>query len=132
MPMARMLIATPETIWSTAKVTVATAWSRPPMAPKTMAANRPAHGPHWYPAQPAPNVPRTSMPSRPMLTTPARSDHRPPRPAMPIGTARPKAAATVPGDVRLVTPVMRRTTDSSNSSAVARYRMRMPVSRRDD
>ncbi len=40
-------MATPETIWSTAKVTVATAWSSPPRAPKVTPKNKPAHGPHW-------------------------------------------------------------------------------------
>ena len=34
---------------------------------------------------PPPQVPRIIMPSRPMLTTPARSDQRPPRPASMIG-----------------------------------------------
>ena len=32
--------------------------------------------------KPAPHVPRIIIPSRPMFTTPARSDHRPPSPAM--------------------------------------------------
>ena len=112
-------MATPETIWSTAKVTVAIACSSPPKVPNTTPKNRPAQGPHWYPAQPAPNVPRTSIPSRPMLTTPARSDHRPPRPAMPIGTASPTAAATVPAEVRSAAPVIVRTMASRKSTPMS-------------
>ena len=39
------------------------------------------------------------MPSRPMLTTPARSDHSPPRPASRIGSSSRTAACAVPLDV---------------------------------
>ncbi len=46
-PGARMLMATPETMWSTPKVTVATACSSPPSAPSTTPAATPAHGPYW-------------------------------------------------------------------------------------
>src|SRR5690606_13165983 len=45
-PGARMLMATPEMMWSTPKLTVATAWSRPPRAPPTRAATIPHHGPN--------------------------------------------------------------------------------------
>ena len=44
-PGAMMLIATPLTMWSTPKVTVANACNRPPRAPNTMAKNTPHHGP---------------------------------------------------------------------------------------
>ena len=37
------------------------------------AATMAAHGPQCHPAQPANQVPRIIMPSRPMLTTPTRS-----------------------------------------------------------
>ena len=43
----------------------------PPSAPPTTEPTRAAHGPHWQPAQPAPQGPRTIIPSRAMLTTPA-------------------------------------------------------------
>ena len=46
-PSPRMLMATPETMWSTRKVTVATAWTSPPAAPNRTAASTPAHGPYW-------------------------------------------------------------------------------------
>ena len=39
------------------------------------------------------------MPSRPMLTTPARSANRPPRPARPIGTASSSAVEKVDDEV---------------------------------
>jgi hypothetical protein len=42
-----MLIATPETTWSTPKVTVAIACSRPPAAPKTMPPTTAPTHPHW-------------------------------------------------------------------------------------
>ncbi len=49
----------------------------------------------------APNqVPRISIPSRPMLTTPERSENIPPSPAMRIGTDQARAMAHVPLEVR--------------------------------
>ncbi len=56
------------------------------------------------------------MPSRPMLITPERSDHSPPRPARKIGTARRSAALTVPLDVTGSASSITRTSDSSTSS----------------
>ena len=56
------------------------------------------------------------MPSRPMFTTPERSDHRPPRPAMPMGIAKPMAAAIVPGESICCAPVTTRTNDSTAMS----------------
>ena len=47
MPGARMLIATPEMMWSTPTVTVTSACSSPPSRPQTAPKNTPAHGPHW-------------------------------------------------------------------------------------
>ena len=47
MPAARMLIATPETTWSTPKVTVATACSSPPSAPNSTPPTSAAAQPHW-------------------------------------------------------------------------------------
>ena len=55
------------------------------------------------------------MPSRPMLTTPARSAHRPPRPARPIGTAAWSAARTAPLEVRSFAPVTARTARAARS-----------------
>ena len=40
-----MFSATPETMWSTPKITVATAWIRPPITPATIAPRMPTHGP---------------------------------------------------------------------------------------
>ena len=40
-----MLMATPETMWLTLKVTVTIACSRPPSAPPTMPTRTPVHGP---------------------------------------------------------------------------------------
>ena len=94
-PGARMLMATPDTMWSTPKVTVARAWSRPPSAPPRRRRRSAAHGPQCQPAQPANHVPRIIIPSRPMLTMPARSRQRPPRPASRIGAAAPTAAMNV-------------------------------------
>src|SRR5215211_3935968 len=72
------------------------------------------------------------MPSRPMFTTPARSDHNPPRPARPIGTAHCSASRTWPLDVRSSAPVITRTTDTSTnapemiSSTTGRLTRRLP------
>src|SRR5579885_2058114 len=46
-PAPSRLIATPDTMWLTPKVTVATACSRPPRAPNTTPPATAAHGPHW-------------------------------------------------------------------------------------
>ncbi len=73
-PNARMLIATPEMMWSMLNLTTAIAWIMPPIMPPTTAMIRPTHGPHCQAAQPPNQVPRIIMPSRPMLTTPARSE----------------------------------------------------------
>ncbi len=44
-PSAMMLIATPDTMWSTPKVTVAIACSRPPSAPQNTPSATAPHGP---------------------------------------------------------------------------------------
>src|SRR6266550_2316808 len=95
MPAPRMLIATPETMWSTPNVTVASACSSPPSAPPSTPATTPHQAPNSYAPQAPNQVPRIIMPSSPMLTTPARSAHRPPSPASPIGTASRSAAPVV-------------------------------------
>ena len=56
------------------------------------------------------------MPSRPMFTIPARSAHRPPSPAMPIGTASTTAALSVPLDAMSSAPVITLTSASTNSA----------------
>ncbi len=115
-PRPRMFSATPDTTWSTPKVTVATACSSPPSTPPTAPASTPAQALPVTIAPQAPNqVPRIMMPSRPMLTTPARSDHRPPRPASPIGTAAIRAAPIAPPEVMSLAPVSTRATESRNS-----------------
>lgn len=73
MPPAKVMMATPEMMWSTPKVTVAVACRRPAAAPPATPMATPHHGPYCQ-APHAPNqVPRIIMPSRPMLTTPERS-----------------------------------------------------------
>ncbi len=57
------------------------------------------------------------MPSRPMLTTPARSDHKPARPARAIGTAEAIAVWIAPDDVRSVAPENSRITEITASPA---------------
>ena len=49
------------------------------------------------------------MPSRPMLTTPARSAKSPPRAASPIGTARTRVVAKTADAVRPFSPEITRT-----------------------
>ena len=127
MPAPRMLIATPDTMWSTPKVTVATACRRPPIMPPRIPAITPTQGLSKVNAAHAPNqVPRIIMPSRPMLTTPARSDHRPPRPAIAIGMASRSEAPVVPIEVRSSAPVAIRTKDS-RASTPAKASSHMPT-----
>ena len=83
-----MLIATPETMWSTPKITVAIACSSPPMRAEQHRAEDAGPRAVVVAEVAGTQVPRIIMPSRPMLTTPARSDHRPPSPASRIGHGR--------------------------------------------
>jgi hypothetical protein len=79
------------------------AWRRPPRPPPTSPQMIPAHGLPKFTVPQAPNqVPRIIMPSRPMLTTPARSANRPPSPARRMGTEKRSMAPAVPGSVRTV------------------------------
>ena len=121
-----MLMATPETIWSTPKVTVATrveqAAGRAAEHAEHDARPRPA-----LPAGPGPNqVPRIIIPSRPMLTTPARSDQRPPRPASAIGTVSCERRAHVFGAVRACSPVI---SCARSTARTGRRRQRGPRGR---
>ena len=90
-PTATRLITTPDTIWSTLKVTVASAWIEANSAPAIIPIRMPMSGPHGSP-QPSDRVvkknvphdpvtvPMIIMPSRPMFTMPERSLNSPPRP----------------------------------------------------
>ena len=118
-PAPMMFSATPETMWSTPNTTVATAWITPPTMPPMMPPMMPAQAPHSTAQNAAPQVPRIIMPSRPMLTTPARSDQRPPRPARPIGTARPIAAAMAPEEAMSFGPVTTRRIEMTRTTPAA-------------
>ena len=54
------------------------------------------------------------MPSRPMLTTPARSENSPPRAARPIGTASSSAADIVDDEVSASSPLIARTRENEH------------------
>src|SRR5215217_9549458 len=95
MPMARMLMATPETMWSTRNVMVATAWRAAAATPAAIAVSSPAAGPHWSAPQAPNQVPKIIMPSMPMLTMPERSLNTPPRVARYKGTNARRAEAMV-------------------------------------
>src|SRR5918995_3194086 len=95
MPMARMLMATPETMWSTRKVMVAMPWRAAAATPAAMAVSSPATGPHWSAPQAPNQVPKIIMPSMPMLTMPERSLNTPPRVARYRGTNARMAEAMV-------------------------------------
>src|SRR5262245_15977861 len=112
-----MLIATPETMWSTPNVTVAMACTRPPRTPPSAPKMTPYQGPQLNAAYAPNQVPRIIMPSRPILTTPARSDQSPPRPAMAIGTAAASAAPMAPLEVRSVASLTTRTNESNSRPA---------------
>src|SRR5215212_10158087 len=93
--MARMLMATPETMWSTRKVMVAMAWRAATSTPAATAVSSPATGPHWSAPQAPNQVPKIIMPSMPMLTMPERSLNTPPRVARYRGTKARMAEAMV-------------------------------------
>ena len=114
-----MLIATPDTTWSTPNETVATACKSAPTAPKIIAANNPIQGPCWEPINPPAHAPKIIIPSRPIFTTPARSENNPPSPAKMIGTESNNAADTVPTLVNSVAPVINRIIEMSNKRYVA-------------
>ncbi len=78
MPMARMLMATPDTIWSTANVTVATACRSPPSAPKATADDEPG--------------PRSPLVARPAGTERAEDEHPLEADVDHAGPLRPQAA----------------------------------------
>ena len=82
--------------------------------PKIIAANNPIQGPCWEPINPPAQAPKIIIPSRPILTTPARSENNPPSPAKMIGTESNNAAETVPTLVNSVAPVINRIIDISN------------------
>ena len=67
------------------------------------------------------------MPSRPMLATPERSDQIPPRPASPIGTARPTAAAIVPVLVKSAVSAKVRANESATRAASNKSPTRMSL-----
>src|SRR5919199_2679838 len=93
--MARMLMATPETMWSTRKVTVARACRAAAATPAATAVSSPASGPHRSAPQAPNQVPKIIMPSMPMLTMPERSLNTPPRVARYRGTKARMAEAMV-------------------------------------
>src|SRR5215211_7260418 len=117
-PRARMLIATPDTIWSTRKVTVATAWISATSVPARVAISRPAIGPKRSDPQAPNQVPKIIIPSMPMFTMPDRSLNKPPRVARNRGTkarmseamtAMPKSWPKISGTfVGLLEPAPRR------------------------
>ena len=88
MPSARKLIAVPETIWSARSVTEKIACSRPITPPAASPMKMPPTQLEVMSAPQAPkNAPVSIIPSRPMLTTPARSDVTPPSAANVSGVA---------------------------------------------
>src|SRR5215218_8879867 len=93
--MARMLMATPETMWSTRKVMVAMAWRAATATPDATASSSPTIGPHLCAPQAPNQVPKIIMPSMPMLTMPERSLNTPPRVARYRGTNARRAEAMV-------------------------------------
>src|SRR4030095_16741955 len=93
--MARMLMATPETMWSTRKVMVAMAWTAAAATPAAMGRSSPTSRPHLNAPQAPNQVPKIIMPSMPMLTMPERSLNTPPRVARYRGTNARMAEAMV-------------------------------------
>ena len=82
-----------------------------PTAPIKIPANNPAHGPCFDPINPPPQAPIIIMPSRPIFTTPERSEKRPPSAAIAIGTESNSAADAVPALVKSDAPVIVLITD---------------------
>ena len=59
------------------------------------------------------------MPSRPMFTTPERSENKPPSPAKTIGTESKSAADAVPILVKSLAPVIKRIIEMMSRTSVA-------------
>lgn len=96
-PIARRLIATPETTWSALNVIEATAWRMDNSAPTTIAARRATHGVMLPNTSTnvrlktmAVNAPITIKPSKPIFTTPELSEKFPPNPVKISGAAQSK------------------------------------------
>ncbi|CAB4728215.1 unannotated protein [freshwater metagenome] len=89
------------------------------MAPKITAAIKPTQGPCLVPIMPPAHAPIIIMPSKPMFTTPERSEKSPPSPAKTIGTESNNAADAVPTLVKSVAPVIWRTIDKIKTTAKA-------------
>ena len=82
------MIAVPVTIWSARSWMEKYAWTRASRPPDTMAISSP---PNHDPVTSAPQIPKKApisiMPSRPMFTTPLRSENMPPMAAKMSGVA---------------------------------------------
>ena len=76
--MATTLMTTPETMWSTLNVTVASACTIEKISPDPAPISNPAVGPYSIVPQAPMTVPMIMIPSRPMLTIPERSLNSPP------------------------------------------------------
>ncbi len=97
MPRARKFMAVPITIWSARRWMVNTAWTAASRPPAIMATSSPTihDPPHTAPQMPK-KAPISIIPSRPMLTTPERSENTPPMAAYPSGAAYTRVAANSP------------------------------------
>ena len=82
------MIAVPPTIWSLRNEIEKTACRRPVSPPAASAISTPSsHEPVTSDPQTAKNAPMSIIPSRPMLTTPERSENNPPSAANASGVA---------------------------------------------
>ena len=87
-PSARKLIAVPPTIWSDRRVMEKNAWMSPMTAPDASPMRTPrVQDPVTSAPQIEKNEPMSIIPSSPMLTTPERSEKRPPSAAKRSGVA---------------------------------------------
>ena len=88
MPSARKLIAVPPTIWSARRWIAKKAWMSAKPAPAAAAQSRPSgHEPSLSAPRMPKNAPVSIIPSRPMFTTPLRSEKMPPIAAKASGVA---------------------------------------------
>ena len=119
-------MATPETMWSTPKVTVAMAWRSPPAAPPAIPMATPHQGPYCQAPQAPNQVPEDHHPLEADVDDAGALGPQPAEGGEADGHGEAQRRPNVPTEVRSGVSVIDRTTDRSTNSPTADQ----PASRR--
>ena len=118
-----MLTAVPEMTWLARRWIESTAWTRPRIPPAAMAPSSPiSHEPLFWDTTTPQKQPISIIPSRPMLTTPERSEKRPPSAPNVSGVAYWNAPTNSPVETIAATEVLcvrQSMTSSTNATNAA-------------